>query len=62
MKYQVNENCIGCGLCNGLCPSVFKMTNELVAEAIDEEVDQHDINDAENAMNSCPMGAIEHKY
>lgn len=23
MKYYVNENCIGCGMCNGICPAVF---------------------------------------
>ena len=22
MKYYVNENCIGCGMYNGICPAV----------------------------------------
>lgn len=58
MKYYVNENCIGCGMCNGICPGVFGMTDEGVAMAIDEEVKEADASDAENAMNSCPVGAI----
>ncbi|MDD7059869.1 ferredoxin [Porcincola intestinalis] len=28
MKYAVDENCIGCGLCNATCPEVFSMTDE----------------------------------
>ena len=52
MKYYVNENCIG------ICPGVFGMTDEGVAMAIDEEVKEADASDAENAMNSCPVGAI----
>ncbi|MGN0508545.1 MAG: ferredoxin, partial [Ruminococcus sp.] len=33
MKAEVNENCIGCGLCNSICPEVFTMTDEGVATA-----------------------------
>ena len=33
MKAKVNENCIGCGLCNSICPQVFTMTDEGVATA-----------------------------
>ncbi|MBQ2910668.1 MAG: ferredoxin, partial [Clostridia bacterium] len=25
MKFEVNERCIGCGLCTSLCPDVFEM-------------------------------------
>ena len=38
MKFKVNENCIGCGLCEGTCPAVFHMTDAGVAEAIPDEV------------------------
>ena len=38
IKYRVNENCIGCGLCAGICPEVFSMTDEGVATAIETEV------------------------
>ena len=25
MKFTVNENCIACGLCTGICPEVFSL-------------------------------------
>ena len=61
MKYFVNEECIGCGLCNGLCPKVFYMNQEGVAEAVDQEVDADDVLSANDAMNSCPVQAIEER-
>ena len=61
MKYFVNEKCIGCGLCNGLCPKVFYMNQEGVAEAVDQEVDADDVSSANVAMNSCPVQAIEER-
>lgn len=38
MKYRVNDQCIGCGLCAGICPEVFSMTDEGVAKAIETDV------------------------
>ena len=59
MKYRVNENCIGCGLCAGICPEVFSMTDEGVAEAIESEVPAEAEGTAAEAKDSCPVGAIE---
>ncbi|MGI6717125.1 MAG: ferredoxin [Eubacteriales bacterium] len=61
MKYKVNENCIGCGLCAGMCPEVFSMTDEGLAIAIDEDVPEDALDSAAEAMDSCPVGAIEEK-
>ena len=33
MTAHVNDACIGCGLCTGVCPGVFTMTEEGVAAA-----------------------------
>ena len=34
MNATVNENCIGCGLCAGTCPEVFRMGDDGVAHGI----------------------------
>ena len=36
MKFKVNENCIGCGLCEATCPNVFELTDEGYAKACAE--------------------------
>ncbi|MDD3239800.1 MAG: ferredoxin [Lachnospira sp.] len=59
MKYYVNENCIGCGMCEGTCPEIFHITDEGIAEAEDKEVDAAWKESAQEAMEGCPVGAIE---
>ncbi len=59
MKYYVNENCIGCGLCEGICPGVFSMHDGGVAVAAKTDVPEEDLKDAAEAKDSCPVGAIE---
>ena len=58
MNAKVNENCIGCGLCNSICPEVFTMTDEGVATAKNEIAT--DLEDSvHKAADSCPVDAIE---
>lgn len=59
MKYKVNDTCIACGMCAGTCPEVFRMNDDTgMAEAYTESTEAN--NDAaQEAMNSCPAGAIE---
>lgn len=59
MKYFVNDNCIGCGLCASICPEVFEMTDEGVAKASEMDVDTAQEASAQEAMDGCPVGAIE---
>lgn len=59
MKLFVNEACIGCGMCSGICPNVFKMSRSGRANAVNHEVDEADMSDALEAMDNCPVGAIE---
>lgn len=59
MKYIVNENCVGCGLCCSVCPEVFSMGDDGFAKASDEEVPEEWLSDANEAMEGCPVSAIE---
>lgn len=59
MKFKVNERCIGCGLCTNTCPEVFNMTDEGVAEAVSEAVSGDVKEQAMEALEACPVEAIE---
>ena len=59
MKYVVNENCIGCGLCVSTCPDYFTMADTGVAVAMDAPVPTAHEGEATNAAYGCPVGAIE---
>ena len=57
MKVNVNEDCIGCGLCESMCPQVFKIGADNVSEAI--RADEVFRDQAEEAAIACPVNAIE---
>lgn len=58
MEAHVNSNCIGCGLCAGICPEVFTLTDEGVAAARDEITPGQE-GLVQEAAESCPVNAIE---
>ena len=58
MKYRVNDNCIGCGLCESICPEVFSIQGD-VAVAIEGEVQGSAMAAAAEAKEGCLVGAIE---
>ena len=53
------ETCIGCGLCPDICPDVFRMNNENVAETTVEVVPSEAKEACREAAASCPVDAIE---
>ena len=59
MKYRVNEECIGCGLCAGTCPEVFSVGDDGVAMVIETDVPEEALDSAAEAKEGCPVGAIE---
>jgi ferredoxin len=59
MKAFVDKDtCIGCGLCESVCPKVFRMNHEGLAEAIEASLDDSAAEDAREAQAQCPVEAI----
>ena len=59
-KVRVNGNCIGCGACTGVCPEVFDLNADGLAESIiGEEVPEDLVDGVKEAAESCPVYAIE---
>ncbi len=56
--YKVNNNCIGCGTCVAICPDVFDLNDEGVAENIIGDVPSELEAEAKEAAESCPVNAI----
>lgn len=54
--YVDKDTCIGCGVCEGICPDVFKMNDDGKAEAI---VPETEAACAQDAADSCPVQAIK---
>lgn len=56
MQVKVNDECIGCGLCESVCPQVFQIegARSMVVDSSDEYLEL-----AQQAAESCPVAAIE---
>lgn len=60
MIVKVDKNdCIGCGLCESMCPEVFKMDSNDKAEAITDDIDTKFKENCQQAANDCPAGVIK---
>jgi ferredoxin len=59
MKANVDKNlCIGCGLCESICPKVFKMDDDGKAVATKSKIDTASERDVKDAEAQCPVEAI----
>ena len=60
MKLRVDKDiCIGCGACKATAPDVFEINDEGLAEVTVEEVADELHEDAVDALEGCPVNAIE---
>lgn len=58
MKAIVDKDtCIGCGLCCGVCPEVFRMDDEDKAEAF-APAEESNKSQVQEAIDDCPVEAI----
>jgi len=60
MKPVVNDTCIGCGTCEGICSDVFKIEDKdgkmiAVVQEADYEKNKEKIDEA---ISACPVQAI----
>lgn len=53
------EGCISCGLCAEICPEVFRIADDGIAEVIEEDVPADFESKAVEAQDSCPVSVIE---
>lgn len=60
MKLKVNkDNCIGCGACQAICPDVFEIEDDGLANTKIDEINNELQDDAIDAKEGCPTSAIE---
>ena len=57
MKTKVNEDCIGCGMCEEVCPEVFQLNASGMSEVVGD-ADMH-ADKVQEAAAICPVNAIE---
>lgn len=59
MKAWVDKDgCISCGLCPTICPEVFRMGDDDLAEAYVDTVPSDSEDAAREAADSCPVSVI----
>lgn len=59
MKVEIiKDNCIGCGQCEATCSEVFKIGDDGIAAAINENIKKELEEDIQDAADGCPTNAI----
>lgn len=62
MKIKVNQDaCVGCGACANIAEDLFEIDDSGLSKAKNEVVPEGKEEEAKEAIESCPTGAIEGK-
>lgn len=54
-----NDRCLRCGMCAATEPDVFEFNDDGDIEVKEENITEENKEIVEQAINSCPVGAIE---
>ena len=60
MRFFVNDDCTGCGLCEATCPEVFELADDMAQVKLDPVPEEHE-ESALEAEDACPVEAITHE-
>ena len=52
------DGCIGCELCSQICPDVFRMDDEGLAEVYTNPIPEDSEESTQEAADNCPVGVI----
>ena len=59
MEYKVDQDkCLRCGMCTGIASELFEFNDEGDIKVNNEIINEENKSEAEEAKNSCPVGAI----
>ncbi len=59
MKIKVDKNkCISCGLCVNMCPKIFLLDQDNKSEVLKQVDNKEEESCAKEAMEACPVEAI----
>lgn len=56
--YVDRDTCIGCGLCEEICPEVFQLDDESISTIIAEMIPEESEECAKETEDECPVSAI----
>ena len=56
MTVKVNDSCVACGACESICDAVFSIEDKAV---VNDAAVADNIDAVIEAVDSCPVGAIE---
>jgi len=59
MSIKIDQDkCLRCGMCTGIAMDIFNFDDEGNIEVNEDNITDENKDSIEDAMNSCPVGAI----